>query len=1260
MSSKRKGSSSGSGQRGFMGDPRVQGNKAAALDAANPGSAPHATPPPAPPDDDEQEYKTIIQTVGDSKPASISLESLMKAPTGFGPSAKPAFAPPPMPPADADADAEDEQEYKTIIATTSDPKAPAAPSISLESLMKAPAGFGKGASSASLPVPPPPPTVEDEQEYKTVIATSTDGPKAAPISFESLMKAPAPLSFKKAAPPKAPEPEEEEQGYKTIMLGAGLPSLLAKPAPGAPAPAADGDDQKTMIAHVADSRPVSMQPVAGTPQSQASTNQDVFGGATVIGTASNTNPPTNPPTNQGSWPGVTGSGSVTNPGVSTHVGMPDAGMYINQYEIIRKLGEGGMGAVFLARDTRLGRRVAIKFLSSTDPELTKRFVIEARATARVEHENIVSIYEVGEWGGHPFMVLQFLQGNELSKVIPRGKPMPVPRVVEIMMPVLRALAYAHSEGIVHRDLKPDNIFITDGGVTKVLDFGIAKVVQGDDKTSDGEAKLTREDLAALGPDKGMTRHGAVMGTMPFMSPEQWGNGIAIDHTSDIWAVGVMMYIMLSGRHPLYPLSGHELMVTAFLDEPMPKLKEKAPDLSKEICDLVDKALEKEKGKRWPDALALLRALEPLLSARTGVKLLSSEDSPYAGLAAFQEDDAGRFFGRSRETAAMTQRLRERPLMGVIGPSGIGKSSFLRAGVVPALKGSGDNWEIKVIRPGTEPLMALAGLLTNSGSATSSNIKDDIEVQQKMADRLRKEPGYLGTALRRTARREKKNLLLFIDQFEELYTLVPDQDERLAYTACVAAAADDPTSPMRVVVSMRSDFLDRCTEDLNFMNELSQGLFFLTPMTREGMREALALPAEMAGYKFEKDEMINEMLDHLASTSGALPLLQFTADMLWGERDPTRKVLTEKSYRNLGGISGALATHAERVIEQTSPEQRTMVRALFLRLVTPERTRAIVSLSDLKDQLGKQADVGGLIDQLVAARLLTVSSSGGGAATVEIVHESLIHGWPQLARWLDEGQEDAAFLEQLRNASRQWGAKNKDTGLLWRGEMVGEAKRFVRRHRGTLPEVQQHFLKAVIDSSNRAARIKKAILVAAGIVVLALLAAAAVALYIINDSRAETQKQAVVAQESEKRAKVAAVEAEERKVEAEKAKEQAELALAEAKAADLAKEEARRKEAEAIAADKRSREQLALALIEAQEAEKKAVRAAAEATAQKAIAETRAKEAMEARNAASKSAEEALVAKTRAEKLQREAEAQAKEAVRRLNEMTRGGVIEVLQ
>ncbi|MCA9515698.1 MAG: AAA family ATPase, partial [Myxococcales bacterium] len=749
-------------------------------------------------------------------------------------------------------------------------------------------------------------------------------------------------------------------------------------------------------------------------------------------------------------------------------------------------------------------------------------------------------------------------------------------------------------------------------------------------------------------------------------PEQWGNGVAIDHTTDIWAVGIMMYKMLSGKHPLYPLKGTELMVTGFVDEPMPSLREHAPDLPDELVKVIDKSLAKVKSERWQSALALLRALEPFQPGRyTTSKAVNIEESPYAGLAAFQEQDANRFFGRNREIAAMSQRLRECPLMAVVGSSGVGKSSFVRAGVVPALKNSGEAWDISVVRPGRAPLMALAGLLqqigTDANSATNLNLGDEIEQQKKRAERLREEPGYFGQMLRKHARREKKKILLFVDQFEELYTLVDDVDERLAFTSCLSAAADDPTSPMRVVVSIRSDFLDRCVEDVHFMNELSQGLFFMTAPTRDGMRDSLVLPAEMAGYKFESDKIVDDMLDHLSHTSGALPLLQFTADKLWSERDPGRKMLTSAAYQSLGGVGGALASHADSVLAQIPQDQLKLIRALFMRLVTPERTRAIVAMDDLRQTLGDPADVQRLIDQLVAARLLVVQTGGGGSgATVEIVHESLIHGWPQLRRWIEEGQEDAAFLEQLRNAARQWDTKKRDSGLLWRGEMAEEAGRFVKRFRGQLPPQQQAFLKAVIDMSMRAARVKRTLFIAGSVVVALLLAAAAVALYIINDSRKETERQAEAARAAEKVATEAKNEAEERKVEAEERKVVAEKALADTKAAEAAREEALK--AERIAAKEaiESKEALKSALEEAQASEQRAKAAAKEASAARSVAEQRAQEANVARLAATKANADLQVAMKEVEERRRAAEKAKEEALKKLAEQTRGGVVEVLR
>src|SRR6185436_1107602 len=169
--------------------------------------------------------------------------------------------------------------------------------------------------------------------------------------------------------------------------------------------------------------------------------------------------------------------------------LPVPGARFGQYEIIRALGRGGMGAVYAARDTKLGRKVAIKFLySNNHPEHTARFIIEAKATAQCSHENIVVIYEVGEHGGNPFMVLEHLQGVPLTQLLQDGRKLPPAQAVELIVPVVRALTVAHAHDIVHRDLKPDNIFVTDSGTIKVLDFGIAKLVQGDD---DDNAMLLR-------------------------------------------------------------------------------------------------------------------------------------------------------------------------------------------------------------------------------------------------------------------------------------------------------------------------------------------------------------------------------------------------------------------------------------------------------------------------------------------------------------------------------------------------------------------------------------------------------------------------------------------------------------------------------------------------------------------------------------------------------------------------------------------------
>jgi serine/threonine protein kinase len=801
--------------------------------------------------------------------------------------------------------------------------------------------------------------------------------------------------------------------------------------------------------------------------------------------------------------------------------LPTPGATIHQYELIRRLGKGGMGDVYLARDIKLARRVAVKFLQHPDRSLSERFLLEAQATARCTHENIVVIHDVKEHGRVPFMVLEYLKGQTLGELIGDGK-LPPGRAVQLMVPIVRALVCAHQHKIVHRDLKPANIFMTETGTIKVLDFGVAKIVAGAHGPVNVLASTAAVTASSLLPAE-LTLDGALVGTVPYMSPEQWGAD-TVDHRTDIWAVGIMLYRMVVGRHPLAPLDGRQLMVTAVLEQPMPSAHNAGADMPPELADIIDACLKKRKAERMPSAKKLLAALEPMLPGQRSIEL-HANDNPYAGLNAFQEADAGRFFGRAREVGTVVAKLHGTPLIGIVGPSGVGKSSFVRAGIIPALKQSGEPWETLVIRPGRHPMAALANIVVPMLSTGNADLTAQIAEHQIALQRLYQEPGYLGTVLRGRARTQGRKMLLFVDQFEELFTLNREGDERRAFTACLTGMADDPLSPLRLMLSIRSDFLDRIAEDQRFMSELAPGLFFLAPPDRVGLRDAIVRPLEMVRYRFEAPATVEHMLDTLQATPGCLPLLQFAASKLWDARDRDRRILTEHSYRQLGGVAGALATHADAVLAALPPHAQALARTLILQLVTPERTRAIASVSELCELTEAPDQAERVIHQLVDARLLVIQrSSRAGGVTVEIVHESLIHSWPTLAHWLDENQDDAAFLEQLRTAAKQWEARGFSSDVLWRGDTLAEARSWRRRYRGLLPPLQEHFLSASLALATRAARIRRVAVIGTIGFLSILVAAAAVALVAIRTAEQRASEQAMIALAAENRAEEKAAEA----------------------------------------------------------------------------------------------------------------------------------------
>ncbi len=958
------------------------------------------------------------------------------------------------------------------------------------------------------------------------------------------------------------------------------------------------------------------------------------------------------------------------------------GVIVGHYELIRLLGEGGMGAVYLARDNRLGRRVAIKFLHTNDEHQTRRFILEARMTARCGHENIVVIYEADEFQGAPYMVLEFLKGSSLQDMLQEKRgPMPVGRVAELMVPVLRALTCAHEAGIVHRDLKPDNIFVTQSGTVKVLDFGISKVLQDDDSMADrkkpdmGEdddenSDLSTEELASIDElrdlseeSASLTVAGSLMGTIPYMAPEQWRARSDIDAAADIWAIGIILYKMLSGQHPLPGVHGMNLAIVGNYKVPMPSLAVAAPDLPEDLIAIVDRCLLKRRAQRWPSAQALLEALEKFLPGRS-TRAFNVDECPYAGLSAFQENDADRFFGRDAEISALVNMIREQPLVGIAGASGAGKSSIVRAGVVPALKRSGEKWVARFIRPGRTPLLALAEAIVPP--AQGEKAAERVDAVAFLAKTIASEPGKAGALLRSEARIQGYSLLLFVDQFEELFTQGISTEERTAFTACLSSIADDASSPTRVVLSLRADFLDRVSEDRRFLSELSQGLFFLTAPGRDSMRDAILEPARLAGFKFENAEIVEDMLDHLASTQGALPLLQFAASKLWDARDKKNKLLTESGYDEMGGIAGALATHADSVVRDLPAEEQKEVRALFLRLVSSERTRALVPMDDLLEQASSRAALEELINRLVQARLLVVQTSGG-VTTVEIVHESLISSWPTLRRWLDESGEDVAFLEQLRTAAKQWESKSKSKDLLWRGDLVDEARRFKKRFRGSLSASQDSFLKASFALQTHTARLKRGAFAAGAVILLAFSGSMAFLKAEADNERIEAERQRIEAERQKTIAVAAKEDADKQRDIAEKRlkeieeKEKARLA-AQAEADENARV-AREQEARALEEAKRAQAEEARRLeemrkkesaeAEARLAQEKRAQAEAQARLEaekKQLAEERAK------TEAAQRAEAQRQAQIEAEK-KRQAEARAQEEAKQRAEAERQARLE---
>ena len=261
------------------------------------------------------------------------------------------------------------------------------------------------------------------------------------------------------------------------------------------------------------------------------------------------------------------------------------GTIINQYKIISPIGKGGMGEVFLAEDTKLHRKVALKILPfefAEDADRMNRFVREAQSASALNHPNIITIYEIGESDGTHFIATEFIDGKTLNDY-KKANPLNYKSALEIATQVAAALDEAHHAGIVHRDIKPDNVMIRSNGLAKILDFGIAKV-------SVASADASSEDATAI---KGGTSPGMIIGTANYMSPEQ-AKGKEVDARTDIFSFGVLLYEMMAGHLPFAGENALEMISSVLKDEPKPL----PSDVPSEITKIIGKCLRKDRDERY--------------------------------------------------------------------------------------------------------------------------------------------------------------------------------------------------------------------------------------------------------------------------------------------------------------------------------------------------------------------------------------------------------------------------------------------------------------------------------------------------------------------------------------------------------------------------------------------------------------------------------------------------------------------------------------
>jgi len=721
--------------------------------------------------------------------------------------------------------------------------------------------------------------------------------------------------------------------------------------------------------------------------------------------------------------------------------------YVGRYRIHDEIARGGFASVVRAWDEELESFVAIKILHpnlANDEDVQMRFVEEARLLRRIRSPNVVTVHDVGRLNdGRPYIVMDFADRATLAgRIRPEQGAGPDPRELTVLIDALAdGLGAIHEAGVVHRDIKPENILFQSVRRSPVdATATLVENVRHEVHLVDADERILIGDL---GIAKDLIKHGPMAtllgGTPLYEAPEQRDGTAGIGPASDIYSLTALLWHVLTARQP--PKAENLASQLPTLPAAWHPVVEQGMALNPE-----DRFVTIES---WRSAAhdALAGEMSTSQVERFDITVGHSSRCPYKGLAAYQPEDAASFFGREALIDELVRRLQRDRVLVVGGPSGSGKSSLVRAGLIPALSAGAlsgsENWRPVLFTPGRDPLVELHYRVAASLPSGRASVSiEDLLARPTLARHL----GESSEA--------QSPLLLCIDQFEELFTLATER-QRNGFIAALSAMTDPADSKVHLVIAVRADFYAACAQVPWLAQCITDNQVLVGPMMRSELRRAIGEPARRAGLYVERN-LTEAIVDEAGDEAGSLPLVAHALVETWIRRQGNR--LTLDGFREAGGVAGAISQTADATYQETfGPRERNATKRLFLRLVAPGEgtsdVRRIMARADVEHDPEPEV-MQRVVERLTEARLLTVDNR-----TIQIAHEALLRTWPRLRGWIEESRDDLRMRQRIARAAAEWELAARDSDSLYRGTPLLTAQEWLARNPDLAGEPESTFLQA---------------------------------------------------------------------------------------------------------------------------------------------------------------------------------------------------------